>query len=119
MLYSPTRLTINLSCHIRQADYRRMKIETGSRLNSEQFSELAQSLLASPEVSARAALLADAVRKALPGNACALYSLRSSAEGASWTALGVSDEISVVDPSIAATAPLFAPLLESPRPTVY
>ena len=96
-----------------------MKIETGSRLNSEQFSELAQSLLASPEVSARAALLADAVRKALPDSACALYSLRSSAEGASWTALGVSDEISVVDPSIAAAAPLFAPLLESPRPIVY
>jgi GAF domain-containing protein len=96
-----------------------MKIETGSRLNSEHFSELAQSLLASPEVAARAALLADAVRKALPESSCALYSLRSSAEGASWTTLGVSDEISVVDPSIAATAPLFAPLLESPRPVVY
>jgi len=96
-----------------------MKIDTGSRLNSEHFSELAQSLLASPEVAARAELLADAVHKALPGSACALYSLRSSADGAFWTALGVSDEISVVDPSIAATAPLFAPLLESPRPTVY
>jgi GAF domain-containing protein len=96
-----------------------MKIETGSRLNSEHFSELAQSLLASPEVAARAALLADAVHKALPGCACALYSLRSSAEGDFWTALGVSDEISVVDPSIAATTPLFAPLLEAPRPTVY
>jgi RND family efflux transporter MFP subunit len=96
-----------------------MKIETGSRLNSEHFSELAQSLLASPEVAARAPLLADAVRMALPGSACALYRLRSSAEGSFWTALGVSDEISVVDLSIAATAPLFAPLLESPRPTVY
>jgi RND family efflux transporter MFP subunit len=96
-----------------------MKIETGSRLNSEQYSELAQSLLASPEVAARATLLTDAVRKALPESACALYSLRSSAEGASWTILGVSDEISVVDPSIAAAAPLFAPLLESPRPIVY
>ena len=96
-----------------------MKIETGGRLNSEQFSELAQSLLASPEVAARATLLADAVRKALPESACALYSLRSGAEEASWTTLGVSDEISVVDPSIAAAAPLFAPLLESPRPIVY
>ncbi len=96
-----------------------MKIETGSRLNSEHFSELAQSLLASPEVAARAALLADAVCKALPGSACALYSLRAHAEGAFWTALGVSDEISVADPAIAAGAPLFAPLLESPRPTVY
>ena len=96
-----------------------MKIETGSRLNSEHFSELAQSLLASPEVAARAALLADAVCKALPGSACALYSLRSNAEGAFWTALGVSDEISVAEPAIAAGAPLFAPLLESPRPTVY
>jgi multidrug resistance efflux pump/GAF domain-containing protein len=96
-----------------------MKIDTGSRLNSEHFSELAQSLLASPEVAARAALLADAVCKALPGSACALYSLRSNAEGAFWTALGVSDEISVAEPAIAAGAPLFAPLLESPRPTVY
>jgi multidrug resistance efflux pump/GAF domain-containing protein len=93
-----------------------MKIETSSRLNSEHYSELAQSLLATPEVAARAALLADAVRMALPGSACALYSLRSSAF---WIALGVSDEISVVDPSIPATAPLFAPLLESPRPTAY
>jgi GAF domain-containing protein len=96
-----------------------MKIETGSRLNSEQFSELAQSLLASPEVAARATLLADAVCKALPGSACALYSLRSTAEGALWTALGVSDEMSVAEPAIAARAPLFAPLLDSPRPTVY
>jgi RND family efflux transporter MFP subunit len=96
-----------------------MKIETGSRLNSERLSELAQSLLATPEVAARAALLADAVRETLPGSACALYSLRSNADGAFWIALGVSDEISVVDPSIPAAAPLFAPLLESPRPTVY
>jgi hypothetical protein len=81
-----------------------MKIDTGSRLNSEHFSELAQSLLASPEVAARAALLADAVCKTLAGSACALYSLRSSAEGAFWTALGVSDEISVVEPAIAAAA---------------
>ncbi len=80
-----------------------MKIETGSRLNCQHFSELAQALLASPEVAARAALLADAVHKALPGSACALYTLRSNAEGSFWTALGVSDEISVVDPSIAAT----------------
>ena len=96
-----------------------MKIETGIRLNSEHVSELAQSLLASPEVAARAALLADAVRKALPGSACALYSLRASPEDPSWTVLGVSNEISVVNPAIAATAPLFAPLLESPHPMVY
>ena len=31
----------------------------------------------------------------------------------------MSDEISVVDPAIAADAPLFAPLLQSPRPLVY
>ena len=31
----------------------------------------------------------------------------------------MSDEISVVDPAIAADAPLFAPLLQSPRPMVY
>jgi hypothetical protein len=93
-----------------------MKIESDSRLNSEHFSALAQSLLASPEVAARARLLAEAVCMALPGSACALYSLRS---GVSWIALGVSDEISVVDLSIPVSAPLFAPLLESPRPTVY
>jgi RND family efflux transporter MFP subunit len=96
-----------------------MKIETGSRLNSEHFSELAQSLLASPEVAARATLLADAVRKALPDSACALYSLRPSEDGASWTTLGVCDGISVVNPSVAAATPLFAPLLASPRPIVY
>ena len=78
-----------------------MKIETGSRLYSEHFPELAKSLLASPEVAARATLLADAVRKALPNSACALYSLRPSTDGASWTTLGVSDGISVVEASIA------------------
>ncbi len=92
-----------------------MNIQTGIRLNSQHFSELAQSLLASPEIAARAALLADAMRQALPGSACALYGLRQT----SWIALGVSDEISVVDPAIAADAPLFAPLLQSPRPVVY
>ena len=92
-----------------------MNIQTGVRLNSQHFSELAQSLLASPEIAARAALLADAMRQMLPGSACALYSLREE----SWIALGVSDEISMVDPSIAADAPLFAALLQSPRPLVY
>jgi GAF domain-containing protein len=96
-----------------------MKIETGSRLNSEHSSELAQSLLAAPEVAARATLLADAISKALPGSACALYSLRSSAEVPCWTVLGVSDGITVVDPAIAATTRLFAPLLESADPIVY
>jgi GAF domain-containing protein/multidrug resistance efflux pump len=92
-----------------------MTIETGVRLTSQQLSGLAQSLLASPEIAARAALLADAIRQMLPGSACALYSLRQS----SWMALGVSDEVSIVDPAITADAPLFAPLLESPRPLVY
>ncbi len=92
-----------------------MTIQTGVRLNSQQFPGLAQSLLASPEIAARAALLADAIRQMLPDSACALYSLRE----ASWIALGVSDEISVVDPVIAADAPLFASLLHSPHPLVF
>ncbi len=98
-----------------------MKIETGSenRLTSQQVSELARALLASPEVSTRAALLADAMRSALPGSACALYALRSGAEGAFFTALGVSDEISVEESAIPADGPLFAPLMQTPRPIVY
>jgi multidrug resistance efflux pump len=96
-----------------------MKIETSSGLNSQDFSELAQSLLASPEVAARAVSLASAIRRALPGSACALYSLRLGPGNAGWTAVGVSDEISVVDPVIAADAPLFASLLHAPCPIVY
>jgi RND family efflux transporter MFP subunit len=98
-----------------------MNIETGSPnlLNSQHFSELAQSLLASPEVAERATLLANAVRAALPGSACALYSLRPGDADACWTAVGVSDEIAVVDPEIPATAPLFAPLMDAPHPVVY
>ncbi len=98
-----------------------MNIETGSPnlLNSQHFAELAQSLLASPEVVERANLLANAVRTALPGSACALYSLRNGATDAYWTAVGVSDEIAVVDPEIPATAPLFAPLRDAPQPMVY
>jgi GAF domain-containing protein/multidrug resistance efflux pump len=92
-----------------------MTIQTGVRLNSQQLPRLAQSLLASPEIAARAALLADAIRQMVPDSACALYSLRE----ASWIALGVSDEISMADPVIAADAPLFASLLQSPRPLVF
>jgi GAF domain-containing protein len=98
-----------------------MKIETGSvnRLDSQQVSELAQSLLASPEVAARAALLADAMRRALPGSACTLYSFRPGPNEAFFIALGVSEEISVGTSAIPADTPLFAPLLQSPRPVVY
>jgi GAF domain-containing protein len=92
-----------------------MNIETGFRLNSQHISELAQSLLASPETAARAALLADAIRKTLGDSACVVYGLRE----ALWIPLGVSDEISVVDPAIAADAPLFAPLLQSRHPLIY
>jgi GAF domain-containing protein len=92
-----------------------MNIETGFRLNSQHISELAQSLLASPETAPRAALLADAIRKTLGDSACVVYSLRE----ALWIPLGMSGGISVVPPAIAADAPLFAPLLQSPRPLVY
>ena len=92
-----------------------MNIQTGIRLNSQHFSELTRSLLASPEVAARATLLADALRKALGEVACALYSLRDD----SWVPLGVSEEISVVDSVVGADARLFAPLLQSPGPVVY
>src|ERR1700733_2171230 len=92
-----------------------MNIQTGIRLNSQHFSELTRSLLASPEVAARATLLADALRKALSEVACVLYSRRDG----SWVPLGVSEEISVVDSVVGADARLFAPLLQSPGPVVY
>ena len=92
-----------------------MNIQTGIRLNSQHFSELTRSLLASPEVAARATLLADALRKALGEVACVLYSRRDG----SWVPLGVSEEISVVDSVVGADAALFAPLLQSTGPVVY
>ena len=92
-----------------------MNIQTGIRLNSQHFSELTRSLLASPEVAARATLLADALRKALGEVACALYSRRDG----SGVPLGASEEISVVDSAVGANATLFAPLLQSPGPVVY
>jgi multidrug resistance efflux pump/GAF domain-containing protein len=98
-----------------------MKTETGStsRLNGRYFSELAASLLDSPEISARAALLVDAICRALPGSACVLYSMQQLAEEAAWVAIGVSAEVSMADPAVPALAALFAPLLESPLPMVY
>jgi RND family efflux transporter MFP subunit len=98
-----------------------MKTETGSanRLNGQYFSELAASLLDSPEISARAALLVDAICRALPGSACILYTMQPLAEEAVWVAIGVSAEVSMADPTIPARAALFAPLLESPLPMVY
>jgi GAF domain-containing protein/multidrug resistance efflux pump len=92
-----------------------MNIQTGIRLNSQHFSPLIQSLLASPEVATRATLLAAAMRKALGEGACALYSLRDG----SWVPLGTSEEISVVDSVIGADTVLFAPLLQSPGPVIY
>jgi multidrug resistance efflux pump/GAF domain-containing protein len=92
-----------------------MNIQTGIRLNSQHFSELTRSLLASPEVPARATLLADALRKALGEVACVLYTRRDG----SWVPLGVSEEISVVDSVVGADSTLFAPLIQSPGPVVY
>ena len=88
-----------------------MKTETGStsRLNGRYFSELAASLLDSPEISARAGLLVDAVCRALPGSACVLYSMQQLAEEAAWVAIGVSAEVSMADPTVPARAALFAP----------
>jgi GAF domain-containing protein len=96
-----------------------MTIQTGPRLSSQYFAELAQSLLGSQEVSARAGILANALRQALPGSAGAVYSLRATTESAFWIALGASDEISVTSEPIPAGAPLFASLLLSPQPVVY
>jgi GAF domain-containing protein len=92
-----------------------MNIQTGIRLNSQHFFDLTRSLLASPEVAARATLLADAMRKALGEGACALYSLRDDA----WVSLGESQEISVADSVAGAGAILLAPLLRSPGPVIY
>ena len=90
-----------------------MSIETGIRLNSQHFSELTRSLLASPEVGTRATLLAEAMRKAMGEGACALYSLRED----SWIAIGVSQEMTVSD--VGVDSRLFAPLFRSPGPVVY
>jgi GAF domain-containing protein len=92
-----------------------MNIQTGIRLNSQHFSALTRFLLASPEVAARATLLAEAMRKALGEGACALYSLRDD----SWIPLGVSEEISVAASVVGADATLFTPLLQSPGPVIY
>ncbi|HTZ59225.1 MAG TPA: GAF domain-containing protein [Acidobacteriaceae bacterium] len=96
-----------------------MNIQTCARLSSQYYAELAQALLGSPEVAARAALLANALRQALPGSACALYSLRTVEDAAFWAVLGVSEEISVADPAIPAASLLFAPLLQSAVPVSY
>ncbi|MGC2400093.1 MAG: GAF domain-containing protein [Acidobacteriaceae bacterium] len=96
-----------------------MTIQTGPRLGSQYFLELAQSLLGLQEVGARAEVLANAVRQVLPGSACVLYGLRTTTTSASWVALGASDEVSGGGQSIPADAPLFAALLRSPQPVVY
>jgi RND family efflux transporter MFP subunit len=96
-----------------------MTIETGVWLNGQHILELAQSLLSSPEIAARAALLADAMQQTLPGSACALYTLRAGEGGPFWIAQGVSEGISVEDAGIPGDAPLFAPLQESAQPLVY
>jgi RND family efflux transporter MFP subunit len=94
-----------------------MKVDIDSRLNAHIIPDLAQSLLASPEIAARATLLVDAIRQALPGTACALYRLDIHPTETSWAVLAVSDEVSVVDPAV--TASLFTPLLATQRATVY
>ena len=97
-----------------------MNIQTGIRLNSQHFSELAQSLLASPEVAARAALLADAMRKALPGSACALYSLRSERRRTpSGSPSAYRTRFRWSTRPSRPTRRSSLPLLQSPRPVVY
>jgi RND family efflux transporter MFP subunit len=83
------------------------------------FSDLAASLLATPEVSGRAVLLVDAVCNAVPSSACVLYRLREIDGEPYWTVLALSREISFADPRIPASTGLLAPLTESPQPLVY
>ena len=96
-----------------------MKIETSSQVDREQFAQLAQSLLAAPEVATRAAILAEALRNALPGSACAIYALRVGPSGSFFTPLGVSDEMTVAPSGVAPDERLFAPLLRARQPLVY
>jgi GAF domain-containing protein len=96
-----------------------MSIQIASRLSTQYYSELAQSLLGSPEVGARAGLLANALRQALPETGCAVYRFVTTADSASWELLGVSDEMTVSDQALPADTALFVPLISSMQPVVY
>ncbi len=97
-----------------------MNVDLGTRLNTQDISQLAQSLLGSPEIATRAALLAEAMRQALPGSACAVYGLRLLAQqDAQWIPLGVSEEMSIAENPLPGNTRLFAPLVDSLQPVVY
>jgi GAF domain-containing protein len=96
-----------------------MTTQTGPRLGIQYFTELAQSLLRSPEAGKRAHILAMGLQQALPGSACVLYRLQHGEDRVFWVALGTSDEISVSGDPLPGDAALLAPLLPSRKPVVY
>jgi hypothetical protein len=76
---------------------------------------LAAKLLAAPDLSARAALIAVAVTETLPNCACVVYRLESGNDEADWVAIGAAGEISLEVASIPASSRLLRALLDSPE----
>ena len=73
-------------------------------------------LLAAPDVSARASLIASAVVELVPDTACAVLWLTVAEDEASWTVIGLAGEVSAEQTELGAGNRLIAPpSLNQPR----
>ncbi len=71
-------------------------------------------LLAAPDASSRASLVASAVVELLPDCACAVLWLSVAEDEASWTVIGLAGEVSAEQTELGAGNRLIAPLLSEP-----
>ena len=75
-------------------------------------------LLAAPDVSARASLIASAVVELAPDSACAVLWLTVAEDEASWTVIGLAGDVSAEQTELGAGNRLIAPLLTEPTEIV-
>ena len=75
-------------------------------------------LLAAPDVSARASLIASAVVELVPDSACAVLWLTVAEDEASWTVIGLAGEVSAEQTELGAGNRLIVPLLTEPTEIV-
>ncbi len=88
--------------------------------SNDSAANLAASLLAAPDSSARATLIASAVVQLIPDSACIVHRMVSLPPSSQWTAIGKAGDISVRQIAQSTPSRLLAPLLsQAPQARIY
>lgn len=82
--------------------------------------EVAAQLLAAPDTTTRASIIAAMVVSQLPNSACVIHRFSEEAEESAWTIIGLAGDIALEPSAVGSGNRLMAPLvLESPEILIY